>query len=108
LDSAAFARSFTPQEECGRIPACPSNAKPARTLRRQLKSTTTEQELPEGWTHKRIREVIEHYENQTEDEELAELETPWDSSDDTIIHVPNELAPAVRSLIAHYERLRAG
>jgi hypothetical protein len=68
----------------------------------------TEQELPEGLTHEQIRQIIDHYENQTEDEELAELEAAWESDDDTVIHVPNELAPAVRSLIAHYERLRAG
>jgi len=66
------------------------------------------QELPEGWDDERIQQIIEHYENQTDEEALAEDEAAWESTTDTFIQVPNELAPAVRSLIAHYERLRAG
>ena len=66
----------------------------------------TEQKLPHGWTHDDIRAVVDHYESQSEDEELAELEAAWESREATVIHVHNELAPAVRSLIAHYERLR--
>ncbi len=67
---------------------------------------TTEQELPDGWDDERIRKVIDHYENQTDEEALAEDEAAWESERGAFVHVPNELVPAVRSLIAHYERLR--
>ena len=33
-----------------------------------------EAKIPPGWDEKRVREVIEHYENQTEEEHLAEIE----------------------------------
>lgn len=66
------------------------------------------QELPEGWTHERIRKVIDYYWNRTDEEALAEDEAAWHSEHGAVVHVPNELVPAVRSLIAHYERLRAG
>jgi hypothetical protein len=32
------------------------------------------QRLPEGWTQERIQRLISHYENQTEDEAVAEDE----------------------------------
>src|ERR1019366_3920243 len=32
------------------------------------------QKFPPGWDEKRVKEVIAHYENQTEDEEHAEIE----------------------------------
>lgn len=68
----------------------------------------TKQQLPDGWDEERIRKVIAHYENQTDEEALAEDEAAWESEDGCLMHVPNELVPAVRSLIAHYESLRAG
>ena len=68
----------------------------------------SKQELPEGLDEEQIREIIDHYENQTDEEALAEDEAAWESTTDTFIQVPNELAPAVRSLIAHYEKLKAG
>lgn len=63
--------------------------------------------LPEGWTHERIKAVIEYYDNRTEEEELADLEAAWASESDTLVSVPKALVPAVRSLIAHYESLQA-
>ncbi len=33
-----------------------------------------DQEYPPGWDEKRVKELIAHYENQTEDEEFAEIE----------------------------------
>ena len=32
------------------------------------------QNLPEGWTEERVRKVIAHYENQTDEERMAEIE----------------------------------
>ncbi len=53
----------------------------------------------------RLRETVDFYDNQTEDEEVAELEAAWTDPNAPMIQVPRELVPAVRSLIAHYNRL---
>ncbi len=33
-----------------------------------------EQKFPPGWNEERVRRVIAHYENETEDEQFAEIE----------------------------------
>ncbi len=66
------------------------------------------QKLPEGWTQERLAAVIDYYDNQTEDEELAELESAWAAEDTAMVEVPRELVPAVQALITAYEGLRAG
>jgi hypothetical protein len=58
------------------------------------------QKLPRGWTEKRIREVLEYYENQTEEEQVAEHEAAYQAVDQTMMGVPTELVPEVRKLIA--------
>ncbi len=61
---------------------------------------TTDKTFPEGWDEHRIRQVVEHYESQTEDEALAEDEEAWKDITTTFIEVPNNLLPAVRQLLA--------
>ena len=57
--------------------------------------------FPKGWDEERVKRVVDHYENQTEDEAVAEDEAAWeDPTYYTFIEVPNELVPAVRELIA--------
>jgi hypothetical protein len=56
--------------------------------------------FPEGWDEERVRRVIEFYENQTDEETIAEDEAAFESRSDTLMAVPNELVPAVRELIA--------
>jgi hypothetical protein len=58
------------------------------------------QKLPRGWTEKKIREVLEYYENQTEEEKVAEHEAAYEAPGQTMIGVPTALVPAVRKLIA--------
>ena len=36
-----------------------------------------EQKLPPGWDENRIREVLAHYECQSEDEQFVEIEAAW-------------------------------
>ena len=59
--------------------------------------------FPKGWDEKRVQEVIDHYENQTEEEALAEDEAAFDDQTQTLMLIPNELVPIVRELIARYE-----
>jgi hypothetical protein len=58
------------------------------------------EKLPKGWTEERIREVIDHYENQTEEEQYAEIEAALKAENITMMAVPTELVPKVRALIA--------
>jgi hypothetical protein len=60
----------------------------------------SEQKFPPGWDETRVREVLEHYENQTEDEQFAEIEAAFERKGTTMIAVPDELADEVRALIA--------
>ncbi|MBA4180028.1 MAG: hypothetical protein C0506_05510 [Anaerolinea sp.] len=59
----------------------------------------TEQELPEGWDHDRIQRMLSFYENQTDDEAVAELEAAWNDPHSAFVQVPHELLPAVRALL---------
>lgn len=58
--------------------------------------------FPPGWDETRVRDVLEHYERQTDEEAVAEDEAAFESETETFIQVPNELVPAVRELLAKY------
>ncbi|HLE21131.1 MAG TPA: hypothetical protein VJB88_08460 [Vicinamibacteria bacterium] len=60
-------------------------------------------EFPPGWDEARVRTVIAHYEQQSEEEAVAEDEAAYESSTETFVEVPNELLPAVRELIAKHK-----
>ena len=55
---------------------------------------------PPGWDEKRVRDVLEHYEAQSEEHAVAEDEAALDGASQTLMEVPNELVPKVRELIA--------
>jgi hypothetical protein len=59
-----------------------------------------ETRFPPGWNEERVRKVLEHYENQSEDEAVAEDEAAFEGETETVMKVPFELVPAVRELIA--------
>ncbi len=56
--------------------------------------------FPKGWDEERVKSVLDHYEDQTEDEAVAEDEAAREDTSKTFIEVPNELIPAVRELLA--------
>ena len=60
----------------------------------------SKQKFPPGWDEKRIREVLAHYENQTEDEQFADIEAAREAEGVTMMAVPTELVPEVRALLA--------
>lgn len=55
---------------------------------------------PQGWDDERVKRVLAHYENQTEEQATAEDEQAWQDRKATFIEVPTELLPAVRQLLA--------
>lgn len=64
-------------------------------------------EFPHGWDEQRVQEVLEYYENQTDEEAAAEHEAALSSPERTVMEVPAELVPVFRHLIAEHEKKRA-
>jgi len=60
--------------------------------------------FPEGWDEERVNRIIAHYEQQTEEEAVAEDEAAFDDQTQTVMEIPNELIPIVRELIAKYQK----
>ena len=58
------------------------------------------QKFPPGWNEKRVQELIAHYENQTEDEEFADIEAARQAEDITMMAIPTDLVPKIRALLA--------
>ncbi len=58
--------------------------------------------FPPGWDEKRVRKVLAHYGEQTEEEAIAEDEAAFEDSDQTFMEIPNALVPTVRELIAKH------
>jgi type II secretory pathway component PulC len=59
--------------------------------------------FPPGWDEERIRRVLAHYEDQTEEEAVAEDEAASEDQSQTSMEVPNELVAIVRELIAKHQ-----
>jgi len=64
--------------------------------------TKKKQGLPRGWTEKQIRDLAEYYDNQSEEEQVAEHEAAYKASNQSMIAVPIDLVPEVRKLIASW------
>jgi hypothetical protein len=65
----------------------------------------SENGYPPGWDEARVQRVLDHYENQTDDEAVAEDEDMLDVDTRTVMEVPSDLVDAIRELIA---KRRAG
>jgi hypothetical protein len=64
--------------------------------------------FPKGWDEDRVKRVLAHYENQSEDEAMAEDEAAWEDSSQTFMEIPNDLLPTVRELLAKRAEKVAG
>jgi len=64
-----------------------------------------ENKFPPGWDERRVRKVLEYYENQNEDEAVAEDEAAFEDEAEALIGVPRELVPEVRELIAKRQKI---
>ena len=56
--------------------------------------------FPKGWDEARVRRVVKHYEEQTDDEAMAEDEAAFEQESSTMMKVPSRLVPKIRALIA--------
>ena len=55
---------------------------------------------PKGWNRKRVQVLIDHYENQSDEQAIAEAEASYNATDSAMIQVPIALVPRVQRLIA--------
>ena len=55
---------------------------------------------PDGWDEARVNRVLAHYEQQSDEEAVAEDEAAYESTTHTAMEVPVDLVPAVRELLA--------
>lgn len=62
----------------------------------------TQNQFPQGWDNDRVKRLLTQYESQTEDEAISEDEAAYQSTTHTMMSIPIDLAPQVRSLIDGY------
>lgn len=69
-----------------------------------MKKTTKPKKVvnrfPPGWDEERVQRLIARYENQTEEEAVAEDEAAFAHNHTSMIEVPDRLVPIVRELLA--------
>ena len=65
----------------------------------------TKQKFPPGWSEKKVRAVIAHYDQQTEEEAAAEIETATSAPGESWMSVPNELIGAITRLIEDHKQM---
>jgi hypothetical protein len=59
-------------------------------------------DFPAGWDEAQVREVLDFYENQTDEEAAREHEAALSQPTATLMEVPTELVPLFRELIAKH------
>ena len=63
------------------------------------------QKLPPGWDDARVRRVLTHYEQQSDDDAASEDDAAYENRAQAIMEVPHELVPAVRNLLAKHGKV---
>ena len=83
----------------GSSPQAPGRL-PAPQARKKKMNKAKQGNFPPGWDEKRVRRVLEYYEQQTQEEAVAEDEAPFSDGNRSVMEVPHKLVPVVRELIA--------
>lgn len=65
-----------------------------------LEIMTQIRKFPAGWDEERVKRVLAHYEEQTEEQAAAENEAAFEAADQRVMEVPTDLVPTIRDLIA--------
>jgi hypothetical protein len=60
--------------------------------------------FPAGWDEDRVRRLLAHYEEQSEEEVIAEDEAAFADQGEVVMGVPRHLVPLVRELIAKHQQ----
>ena len=64
----------------------------------------SQSKFPEGWGGKRVHDLIEYYESQTDEEAIAEDEAAFENESQTVVSVPVSLLPLVREMVAKHQQ----
>lgn len=64
---------------------------------------TKRNRFPAGWNEERVRALLQHYEEQSEEEAVAEDEAAFRRRDQTVMVVPKRLVPTITKLIDREE-----
>lgn len=71
----------------------------ARACEVTPEETMSKNNYPPGWDDERVRHVLAHYEQQSDEEALAEDEAAFEATH-TAMEVPVDLVPKIREMIA--------
>jgi len=63
----------------------------------------SQQGYPPGWDEERVKRVLAHYEQQSEEEAVAEDEAAFEKNGEAMMEVAYELVPTIRELIAKHQ-----
>jgi len=63
--------------------------------------------FPTRWNEEKVRRVLEHYEQQSEEEAVAEDEAAGEKPTQTMMEIPRDLVLALREMIAKREKSSA-
>ena len=63
---------------------------------------------PRGWNRKKVQDLIDYYETQTEDEAVAEAQAAFNDPEQTVVLVPTALLPKVHKLLSSHSNRRRG
>lgn len=63
-------------------------------------------EFPAGMDEQSIRELVDYYDNQTDEDAATEYEAALAQPTGTLMDVPTELVPVFRELIARHQQKR--
>ncbi len=56
--------------------------------------------FPPGWDDERVKRVLSHYENQSDEDAAAEDDAVFEGTSTTVMEIPKHLVADVRELIA--------
>jgi len=65
-----------------------------------MKKKMPKNKFPKGWNERKVRQVLRHYENQSEEAAAAEDDAAYEDRRHTMMAVPVELVPKVQRMIA--------
>jgi hypothetical protein len=71
-----------------------------KSTKKNSKSRKDRSRYPKGWDAKSIKALADHYDNQSDDDAVAEDEAAYRSTLVTMMAVPVELVPQVQKLLA--------
>lgn len=60
--------------------------------------------FPPGWDAEKVKALAEYYDNQSDEEAIAEAEAALETEGQTLVMVPSELMPTIRALIAKHNQ----